>query len=77
MVDQLHSLENAGMWIIVEWPANANIMGSKWAFWHKCDTAGNIVKYTARLVAQGFTQMHGIDFHETYAPVTKLTMKIA
>ena len=30
-------------------------------------------KYKAHLIAQGFTQIYGSDFFETYLPVTKLT----
>ena len=34
--------------------------------------AGEIKKYKAHLVARGFTQIYGVDFYETYAPVAKL-----
>ena len=38
----------------------------------KKNAAGEIEKYKARLVARGFTQIHGIDYYETYAPVARL-----
>ena len=38
----------------------------------KYDTEGNIVKRKARLVAQGFRQVFGVNFDETYSPVTTM-----
>ena len=34
--------------------------------------SGNVIRNKARLVAQGYTQVEGIDFEETFAPVARL-----
>jgi hypothetical protein len=39
----------------------------------KRDTAGSIIKYKARLVA-GDAQVHGLDFDQSYAPVSDFTV---
>jgi hypothetical protein len=39
----------------------------------KRDAEGNIIKYKARLVVKGYSQIPGIDFEETYAPVGRTT----
>ena len=35
------------------------------------DESGNVIRNKARLVAQGYTQIKGIDFEETFAPVAR------
>jgi hypothetical protein len=49
-----------------------NVIGSKWVFRNKQDEHGVVTRNKARLVAQGLTQVEGLDFGETYAPVARL-----
>ena len=64
-------LEN-GTWEIDDLPPDRKVVGCKWVFKIKLDANGQIARYKARLVAQGFSQKPGIDFKETFAPVAKL-----
>ena len=56
---------------LVERP-NTNIIGTKWVFRNKQDENGVVTRNKTRLVAQGFTQVEGLDFEETYASVARL-----
>ena len=49
-------------------------MGNKWVFRIKQNPDGSIARYKARLVAEGFHQYPGIDFHETFSPVINLVI---
>ena len=42
---------------LVSQPKDINVIGTKWVFKNKTDTAGNIIRNKARLVAQGYTQI--------------------
>jgi len=73
IAEELATLKTAGTWRLEEAPPGANVIGSKWVFKAKKDAARNIAHYKARLVAQGFSQIGGVDYDDTYAPVAKLT----
>ena len=69
---ELENLKAAGIWEIVERPEGINVVDSKWVFRMKKDAKGKVIKWKARLVARGFTQIYGVNYFETFAPVARL-----
>jgi len=72
MHDELHQFIRNDVWTLVPHPAEQNIIGTKWIFKNKTYENGTVVRNKARLVAQGYTQIEGVDFDETFAPVARL-----
>ena len=72
MHEELENFERNKVWSLVEPPIGHNIIGTKWVFKNKQNEDGLIVRNKARLVAQGFTQMEGLDYDETFAPVARI-----
>lgn len=73
MEAELNSIETNKTWELTNLPRNRKSIGSKWVFKRKLDDQGRVVRYKARLVAQGFTQKYGIDYDEVFAPVARST----
>ena len=66
----MHSLKKREVFSsVIPTPRNIFPVGSKWVFIRKRNENNEVVRYKARLVAQGFTQRPDIDYDETYSPV--------
>ncbi|KAK1628162.1 hypothetical protein QYE76_002477 [Lolium multiflorum] len=69
MHEELNNFKRNKVWTLVEKPKECrNVIGTKWIFKNKQDEFGNIVRNKARLVAQGFSQVEGIDFGRPMLP---------
>ena len=54
---------------VIQTPTNIQHVGYRWVFVRKRNEKNEIVRYKARLVAQGFSQRPGNDYEETYSPI--------
>lgn len=71
---ELDSLNKRGVFgPITPTPTGVKPVGYKWVFVRKRNERNEVVRYKARLVAQGFTQKPGVDYTETYSPVVDAT----
>jgi hypothetical protein len=68
---EFDSLQTTNTWSLVQLPKGKNVVGCRWVFKVKRNADGSIDRYKARLVAQGFSQQHGVDYNEVYAPVAR------
>ncbi|GJY94731.1 retrovirus-related pol polyprotein from transposon TNT 1-94 [Tanacetum coccineum] len=72
MQEELNQFAINKVWTLVHAPYEKTITDSKWVFRNKRDETGIVIKNKERLVAQGYSQQEGIDYDETFAPVTRL-----
>lgn len=48
-----------------------SLVNPRWVFAKKYNDVGELLRYKARLVARGFTQVHGVNYDDTYSPVAR------
>lgn len=71
--EELSALKKNNTWHLVKLPKGRKVIDTKWVFKLKRNSAGEIERYKARLVARGFTQSQGFDFTETCSPVVRMS----
>jgi hypothetical protein len=72
MHEELENFERNQVWTLVNPLRDMNVIGTKLVFKNKQGEDGEIVRNKARLVDQGYSQVEGLDFGETFATVTRL-----
>ena len=73
ILSEFNSLIENGTWKLVKHQEGMKVLPCMWIFTHKRDGDGKLVRYKARLVAGGHKQVLGIDYDETFSPVSKYT----
>jgi Reverse transcriptase (RNA-dependent DNA polymerase) len=71
--EELLSFIKTHLYDEVDRPSGQKVVDCKWVFKLKQGPDGEVIWYKAQLVARGFTQVKGIDYTETFAPVVKFT----
>jgi hypothetical protein len=72
MNQEIDSIEKSNTWDFVDLPRHKKSIGVKWVYKTKLNEKWQIEKHKERLVAKGFSQQQGIDYGETFAPVSRL-----
>ncbi|GJT14212.1 retrovirus-related pol polyprotein from transposon TNT 1-94 [Tanacetum coccineum] len=72
MQDELNQFKRLDVWELVECPIGRNIIIVKWIWKNKTDVENTVIRNKSHLVAKGYSQEEGIDFEESFAPVTRL-----
>ena len=72
MHDELLQFQRNDIWTLVPRLEGEHIIGTKWIFRNKTDEKGNVICNKARLIAQGYSQMEGVDYDEIFTLVARM-----
>ncbi|KAL0556159.1 hypothetical protein IC582_004669 [Cucumis melo] len=72
MQEELLQFKCNNVLTFVHKPDGANIIGTKWIFKNKTDESESVIWNKARLVAQGYAQVEGVDFDESFSSMARL-----
>ena len=71
MVEEYDFIVQNNVWDVVQRPENKSFVISRWLYKVKQAADVSVDKNKARLVTRGFSQIDGIDYDETFAPVVR------
>ena len=72
IIEDMDALNENGTWNLVHLPTGKKAIGCRWVF-AVINLDGSVARLKARLVAKGYAQTYGVDYSDTFSPVTKMT----
>ena len=72
MVEEMDALSSNGTWELVTLPPGKFPIGCHWVYTVKVGPDGQVDPLKAHLVAKGYTQQYGLDYYDTFSPMTKM-----
>lgn len=73
MMEEVKTVLKNQTWDLVERPKGRDVVGSHFVLRNKYGANEILEKRKAKIVAKGFSQQPGRDFHKTYAPMARLS----
>ena len=71
MDSEMRSLKKNGVYELVDRPEGKKVVKSKWVLRVKTNEKGGVEKYKARVVENGFNQVEGVDYDQTFSPTVR------
>ena len=73
MLEEYDSIMRNDVWEVVPRPVGKSVVTSRWSYKTKYAADGSIEKHKAPFMARGFSQVEGVDYDETFAPIARYT----
>ena len=71
MVEEYDSIIKKSVWEVVPRPKGKSVVGSRWIYKVKQEANGSVEKHKEKFLAKGFSQVEGIYYDDTFAPVAR------
>lgn len=69
MEEEYDALMDQDVWDVIPRPCNRKVVGSRWQYVYKLGPTGEIIRQKSRFLGKRYSQVQGIHYKETFAPL--------